>query len=248
MPSDVFRPDLLAGMRAMVTGGSRGIGAATIRQLAAMGAEVVIADVNLTLAEELAGELAASGTQATAVGVDLTDRDATAELGRQMGALDILVNNAAPRQTNGDFLEMSDADWELQFAVILWAPIVLTREIGKAMRDAGKGSIVNISSVAVRNPTGFVAPYATAKSALETLTRITATELGPSGVRCNAVAPTFVPTERNRPSWQRVGYDESTGLDSRGRALTTPEDIAEVVAWVASPAAAHVNGEVIVAR
>jgi NAD(P)-dependent dehydrogenase (short-subunit alcohol dehydrogenase family) len=140
---------------------------------------------------------------------------------------------------------MEESEWELQFSVLLWAPIILTQEIGKAMCDAGKGSIVNISSLAVQRPVGHVAPYAIAKSGIETLTRLTASELGPKGVRCNAVAPSFVPTERNRPTWDIVGYDEKTGLGRDGRKLTTPADVAEVIAWVASPAASHVNGQII---
>jgi NAD(P)-dependent dehydrogenase (short-subunit alcohol dehydrogenase family) len=243
--ANALRPDVLQGMRAMVTGSSRGIGEATVRQLAAMGAEVVIADMNIDLAREVADDLSSGGTKASAVAIDLTDRDATRALGTSVGPLDILVNNAGPRQTNGDFLDMPESEWELQFSVLLWAPIILTQVVGKAMAEAGKGSIVNISSMAVQRPNGAVAPYAIAKSGIETLTRITSIELGPKGVRCNAVAPSFVPTERNRPVWDRVGYDETTGLGRDGRRLTTTTDVGEVVAWVASPAASHINGQVI---
>jgi len=239
--------DLLEGRRALVTGAGRGIGAAIARALASIGAHVVVADLDATAAQSTADGIAASGGSAEATSVDLSSRVLTREFARRQGHVDILVNNAGPRQTNGDFLEMPDDEWELQFGVLLWAPIILTQELGARMAAAGSGSIVNISSISVRNPTGHVAPYAVAKSGVETLTRITATELGPKGVRCNAVAPSFVPTERNRAVWERVGYDEETGLNRDGRRLLTPDDVAGVVAWVASPAAAHVNGQVIVA-
>jgi NAD(P)-dependent dehydrogenase (short-subunit alcohol dehydrogenase family) len=243
--TDAYRGDVLAGKRALVTGGARGIGEAIIRQFAAMGADVVIADLNLELADTLAADLAANGTKAETVKVDLTDRTATIDFGRSIGTLDILVNNAAPMQTNAPFMELPDSEWELQFSVIMWAPLLLTRVIGAAMVEAGSGAIVNISSMAARSPVPFVAPYAAAKAALEIITRVTATELGPKGVRANAVAPTFVPTERNRPVWENVGFTENaTRANPLGRMATT-QDVADVVAWLASPAASYVNGQVV---
>jgi gluconate 5-dehydrogenase len=243
--TDAYRGDVLAGQRALVTGGARGIGEATIRQLASMGADVVIADINQEQADALAAELTGGGTKAEVVNVDLTDREATKKFGATVGDLDILVNNAAPMQTSAPFLDLPDSEWELQFAVIMWAPLILVREIGRAMGERGSGAIVNISSMAARSPVPFVAPYAAAKAALEIITRVTATELGPKGVRSNAVAPTFVPTERNRPVWENIGFTEnSTRRNPLGRMATT-QDIADVVAWLASPAASYVNGQVV---
>jgi gluconate 5-dehydrogenase len=210
-----------------------------------MGADVVIADLNVELAETLAADLAANGTKAEAVGIDLTDRTATLEFARTIGALDILVNNAAPMQTNAPFLDIPDSEWELQFAVIMWAPLILVREIGRAMGERGSGAIVNISSMAARSPVPFVAPYAAAKASLEIITRVTATELGPKGVRSNAVAPTFVPTERNRPVWENVGFTENAGRNNPLGRMATTQDVADVVAWLASPAASYVNGQVV---
>ena len=243
--TDAYKPDVLAGKRALVTGGARGIGEATVRQLAAMGAELVIADLNLELAETVAKDLVANGTKASAVSVDLTDRAATLAFGRDVGSLDILVNNAGPPQTNAPFMEIPDSEWELQFAVIMWAPLILTREIGKRMAENGSGAIVNITSMAARNPVPFVAPYAAAKAALEIITRVTASELGPKGVRANAVAPTFVPTERNRPSWARLGVTEEDARTGRGGTMATTGDVADVVAWLCSPASHYLSGQTL---
>jgi NAD(P)-dependent dehydrogenase (short-subunit alcohol dehydrogenase family) len=244
--TDAYRKDLLAGKRALVTGGARGIGEATVRQLATMGADVVIADVNLELAEQVAASLKAEGTDATAVSADLSDRGATYEFARNVGPLDILVNNAGPPQTNAPFLEIPDSEWELQFAVLMWATLILTREIGGAMAERGTGgAIVNVSSMAARSPVPFVAPYAAAKAAVEIITRVTATELGPKGVRTNAIAPSFVPTERNRAVWERVGFSEAAASSNAlGRGATT-QDMADTIGWLASPAASYINGQVI---
>jgi NAD(P)-dependent dehydrogenase (short-subunit alcohol dehydrogenase family) len=243
--TDAYRSDALSGKRALVTGGARGIGEATVRQLAAMGADLVIADLNLELAQEVVKDLEKSGSTASAVSVDLTDREATRAFGAQMNDIDILVNNAAPSQTNAPFMEIPDSEWEVQFAVIMWAPLILTREIGRSMAERGGGAIVNISSMAARSPVPFVAPYAAAKAALEIITKVTAAELGPKGVRCNAVAPTFVPTERNRPVWERMGFTENIARGvALGRTATTT-DVADVVAWLASPAASFISAQVV---
>src|SRR5262249_21277008 len=139
--NQTFSPTALEGRRALVTGGARGIGEAIGRTLSSMGAELVIADVNLELAEALAEELQAGGAKAEAVTVDLRDREATLDFARSVGAVDVLVNNAAPTQSNSPFMETPDSEWELQFSVILWAPIVLVRELGQGMADRGRGSI-----------------------------------------------------------------------------------------------------------
>jgi len=229
----------------MITGAARGIGEATVRQLAAMGADVLIVDVNAELASAVAADLSAKGTKAESATVDLCDRDATLDFARNVGNLDILVNNAAPAQTNAPFLDIPDSEWELQFAVIMWAPLILTREIGRAMGESGGGAIVNISSMAAKNPVPFVAPYAAAKASLEIITKVTAAELGPKGVRANAVAPTFVPTERNRPVWERMGVTEEAARTGNSGTMATVQDVADVVAWLCSPASSFVSGQIV---
>lgn len=241
-----FSSTALTGKRALVTGGSRGIGGAIADRLAGMGAALVIADVNMQGAQAKVEELRSTGGAAEAHQVDLSDRAATKAFAAGIGAIDILVNNAAPMQTNAPFLEIPDDEWELQFSVIMWAPLLLTRAIGRAMVDAGNGgAIVNILSTSVRSPATFVAPYAAAKAALDVITKCSALELGPHGIRTNAVAPTFVPTERNRPVWERTGFSEGSSRSNPSGRMATPEDIAGAVAFLVSEDAAFVNGQTL---
>jgi NAD(P)-dependent dehydrogenase (short-subunit alcohol dehydrogenase family) len=240
-----FAADSLANRRALVTGGARGIGEAISRELAAMGAEVVIADLDVDTASQTAADIVAGGGRARALHVDLADRPSLAAFCESVDPVDILVNNAAPRQANEAFLDMPDADWDEQFAILLWAPTVLIRDLGRRMADRGHGAIVNIISTSSQRPAPFVAPYSAAKAALEVVTKVAALELGPRGVRCNGVSPTFVPTERNRPVWERVGFSESSGRANPLGRIATPEDIAGAVAWLATDAAAYCNGQVI---
>ena len=244
--STSFSTTALQGKRALVTGGSRGIGGAIVDRLAGMGAAIVIGDVNLDGANAKADELRAAGASAEAFQVDLSDRVATVAFAAAVGDIDILINNAAPMQTNAPFLEIPDSEWELQFSVIMWAPLLLTRAFGKSMIAAGRGgSIVNILSTSVRSPATFVAPYASAKAALEVITKCSALELAPFGIRTNAVAPTFVPTERNRPVWERSGFTEGSTRNNPTGRLATPEDIAGAVAFLVSADGGYVNGQTL---
>ena len=195
--SDMAVSGSLAGRRALVTGGSRGIGAAICRQLAMRGAqEIVIAADDERGLDEISDELATFGTLARPVVVDLRDADATLHLAEEAGAVDILVNNAAPGQGRTMFLDTDDDAWDLQLDVILRAAVRLIRSVGRSMVELRRGSIVNISSMSVRDAAPYVAPYAAAKAGIEVVTRVAALEMGPHGVRTNAVAPSFVPTQR----------------------------------------------------
>jgi len=241
----VISVDALAGRRALVTGAARGIGEAIARSMASAGADVVIADLNGDAAGAVADALVDEGHKATAVAVDLSQRDTVLDFARSIGQVDVLVNNAAPGQTNTPFLDTPDEEWDIQFALLLTAPRLLSRELGRAMAERGHGAIVNISSASAVRPAAFVAPYAAAKAGVEVLTKVLALELGPRGVRANAVAPTFVPTERNRPVWERVGFSENSGRANPLGRIATPDDVAAVVTWLATDGAAYVNGQII---
>lgn len=245
MVQDTYRDDSLSGRRALVTGGAQGIGEAIVRALAEMGAEVVIVDVNDQTASQLVAELTGDGHHVSWRPADLADPEAIDQLATEIGVIDVLVNNAAPRQSNSPFMDTGDDEWELQFAIIMWAPLRLIRTIGAAMAVRGRGSIVNLSSAAATRPATFVAPYAAAKAALEIITKVAALELGPSGVRANAVAPSFIPTERNRPTWEKAGFNENMARSLPAGRMPTTADVAAVVAWLASDASSFVSGQVI---
>jgi NAD(P)-dependent dehydrogenase (short-subunit alcohol dehydrogenase family) len=240
-----YSSDLLRGQRALVTGSSRGIGEAIAKGLGAMGADLIVVADDAEGVKRVCDELGATGVVAEGHVVDLRSAASIQDLVERAGVVDILVNNAAPGQGHQSFLDTPDEAWELQFDLILWAPLRLIRPLGRAMAQRRRGSIVNISSMSVRDAAPYVAAYASAKAGLEVITRVAALELGVSGVRVNAVAPSFVPTSRvvhlaEDPAFlQRAA--ESVPL---GR-LATVDDIANAVCWLCSDAASFVSGQVI---
>jgi gluconate 5-dehydrogenase len=244
--SSAFATDALAGQRALVTGSARGIGEAIARQLARMGAHVEIADLDLDAARSTADDIVAGGGLATARAVDLADHGGLAAFCEDVDPIDILVNNAAPRVPNGPFMDVPIEEWLFLFSILLWAPLILIRDLGRRMAERGHGSIVNVISTGAQRPAPFTAAYGAAKAAMEVITKVTALDLGPRGVRSNGIAPTFVPTERNRAIWERVGFSENSSRSNPIGRGATPEDMGNVVGWLVSDAAAYVNGQIVV--
>ncbi|SEP19397.1 SDR family NAD(P)-dependent oxidoreductase [Trujillonella endophytica] len=236
----------LEGRVAIVTGAARGIGAATARVLVAQGARVVLADVDGAGVERVAGEL---GPAAVARCADVTDEDAVAGLVATavgtFGRLDVLHNNAVaqdPRDT--DTVGAPDEAWRGAFDLVVMAAVYGCRHAIPAMVGTGGGSIVNTSSGAAVNPTGSHVAYGTAKAALETLSAYTAANYGTRGIRSNVVAPGFVLTEGVREVFDDAAVARFAEGAAAGR-VCTPEDVAEVVAFLASDAARYVSGQVV---
>jgi NAD(P)-dependent dehydrogenase (short-subunit alcohol dehydrogenase family) len=235
----------LAGRRALITGGSRGIGEAIALRLASMGASLLlVADDEDGLAN-VKSAVAQAGGEAEVQVVDLLDKAAVERLGEYASDVDVLVNNAAPGQGRTMFSETPDDAWDLQLELILRVSVRLMRAVGPKMAERGWGSIVNISSASVADAAPYVAPYAAAKAGLEAVTRVAALEYGPSGVRVNAVRPSFTPTAR-------VGHlaSDADFLESRAKKvplgrIATPADIAELVAWLCTDAAGFITGQSI---
>lgn len=241
----------LAGRIAVVTGGAGGIGRATAALMVARGAQVAIAD----LSEERAREAAAGlGDAAFALTVDLAEEDSIAAMVRSVvercGRLDILHNNAAaltPELSAVDHAvgTMPTWAWDRTFAVNCRGTMIATREALPHL-VATKGAIVNTVSNTALQGQVIQAAYSASKAAVIQMTRSVATAYGRQGVRCNAVAPGMVMTEALKsafpPALRRIVEDE-TLRDQ----LAEPEDIAEIVAFLASDAARHITGQVIVA-
>lgn len=235
----------LEGRAALVTGGGRGIGAAVARTLAARGAAVAITfRSDAAAAAAVVAEIAAAGGQAVALAADhAAPRSAeavvTATLAR-FGRLDILVNNAGVFPY-GPIGEMADADIERTLALHAAAPYRTIRAAVPALGEGGR--IVSIgSSLAVATPAPRVSLYATSKAALLGLTKSLARELGPRGITVNLVNPGSVDTAMNPADGPQA--DAERALIPLGR-YARPEEIAEVVAFLASPAASYVNGAVV---
>lgn len=238
----------LDGRVALVTGAAgAGIGRATARRLAAAGATVVVSDVHERRTGETVAALREEFPAATVAGKLLDGGDAAqiervvAEVRDELGAIDVLVNNAAVNPF-GEVDTLAPADWERAVAVDITGPWLLIRAVLPDMKRRGWGSIVNVSSVAAYTAPEREAPYAAAKAALHSLTRTVAREAGPYGVRCNAVAPGLIWTrfmekfeEQFRPEVERTPL----------RRWGTPEDVADVVLFLASDQSAFITGEAL---
>jgi len=235
----------LTGKTALVTGASRGIGAGIARSLATAGAHVVAIARGAEALEAVAGAIRHDGGTARAITCDLADPVAVQDLADTVGAIDVLVNNAGGGDKYVPITVADDDYWRHTFQIDFFTPLHLTRELGRGMAARGHGSIINISSIAGQVAMPTFGAYNCAKAALESLTRTTALDLGPAGVRCNAVAPGVILTEQSAQVLPDAARAFFASQAPAGR-LGTVEDVATVVTFLASDAAAYINGQTIV--
>ena len=259
-----MRTEPLAGRVALVTGAARGLGRAYALHLAQMGADVVITDINLAGAARIGevltaatvmAEVEALGRRSLGFQGDLRDPEFVAGLFDQtsaaFGRLDILVNNAGvavargsgpmPSETTNDgYTHIMDSN--------LRSTLLCSQHAARIMRAQGSGTIINISSQCGLAPLkgGTLGVYAAAKAAIAAYTRNLASELGPDGIRVNAIAPGIIETARVRqlPPGEGVGTPEQLEAIALRR-WGQPEDVAEVVGFLASDAARYITGQVI---
>jgi len=238
-------PTSLDGRRALVTGASRGIGAAVARALDAAGARVALAARDR---QALDGVAAGLVHDPLVLPVDLSDPDAPARLAAEalagLDGVDVLVNNAAlaarlaTEETGAELVDRL-------YAVNVRAPILLVGALVPSMRAGGGGSIVNVTSVSGLVGTPRRAAYAATKGALDAVTRSLAMELGPDAIRVNAVAPGVVDTHMWAANKQIPGVIEGVEAQTPLRRWSTPEDVADVIVFLASDAARFVTGETV---
>jgi 3-oxoacyl-[acyl-carrier protein] reductase len=239
-----------AGRVAVVTGGARGIGAATASRLAAGGASVAILDLDESQAAATAGRLGAPA--AIGVGCDVTDPDSVqAAVGRvvdQLGGVPVLVNNAGITRDNLLF-KMSTDDWDAVIGVHLRGAFLMTRAAQVPMVRQRYGRIVSLSSVSALGNRGQ-ANYSAAKMGLQGLTRTLAIELGPYGITANAVAPGFVVTDMTDQTAARLGIPAEQ-LQQQAAAVTPvrrvglPDDVAAAICFLAGDDAGFVTGQTL---
>jgi NAD(P)-dependent dehydrogenase (short-subunit alcohol dehydrogenase family) len=226
---------------AIVTGAAGGIGSAVVTLLAEHGAHVVAVDVN----PEIEAVAAAGDGRVTGVCGDLL-RTATrrralaAAASRADRDLGILVN-CAFHEERGPLVRLTAAAWRRTLETSLTLAASLTAEFARAL-NGRPGAIVNIASPHALGAAPGLAPYAAAKAGLLALTRATAVELGPAGIRCNAVLPGFTRVPRNRRLWEDEERLRRLAAQHPLRRVATPEDIAACVVFLASDAASFVTG------
>jgi NAD(P)-dependent dehydrogenase (short-subunit alcohol dehydrogenase family) len=240
-------PQRLAGKRALVTGAAQGLGREFVLHLVRLGARVIASDVRQEGLAETCELAACAGGEAVAVRADVSSAEQTADLARAaqeaFAGVDALVNNAALIEglMRRPFDEIPEGEWDRVLAVNAKGPWLCARAVAPLMRDGG-GSIVNLSSEVAYSGSPGVAHYVSSKAAVIGLTRALATELGPDGIRVNAIAPGFIETAGSRGLLLGGTYDaSSTPL----RRVGQPDDLLGVLAFLVSDESAFMTGQTL---
>jgi len=231
---------------AIVTGGAQGIGKVVGNDLAKMGAHVVLGDVNLEGAEESAREIKENGGSASAVQLNVTSADDVQKVfdsvSKDFKLVDILVNNAGVTR-DGLLMRMKENDWDLVLDINLKGSFLCTQQAAKQMIKQKAGSIVNIASIVGLMGNAGQANYSASKAGLIGLTKTTAREVAPRGIRVNAIAPGFIDTAMTQQLDDKVRQKliEQIPLACLGQA----QDIADSVSFLVSDRARYITGQVI---
>ena len=248
MSTPSSQPLLLAGRRVLVTGGARGLGFAFARHVCAHGAGVVLADLRAEQLRASAAELVAQGYEAHAVGLDVSDpasvQACANEAVKLLGGLDALVNNAAITDSGGRTADELDIEtWDRVMDVNVRGTWLMTRACRPALRDSGRGAIVNLASDTALWGAPKLLAYVASKGAVIAMTRSLARELGPDNITVNAIAPGLVHVEATKyvPEARHRHYVEQRAL-SRDQ---MPEDVTGAVVYALSDLARFVTGQLL---
>ncbi|MDP8214613.1 MAG: 3-oxoacyl-[acyl-carrier-protein] reductase [Candidatus Euphemobacter frigidus] len=237
----------LEGKKAIVTGGARGIGRAIALALAGEGAAIAVLDMDEPGAKETAALIEKAGRRSLAWTVDISllsqVQEAVNKILDLWGSIDIVVNNAGITR-DALLIRMSEEDWDSVLAVNLKGAFNLSRATARSMMKQRSGCIVNVASIIGLMGNAGQANYAASKGGLIALTKSLAKEMAPRGIRVNAVAPGFIATEMTDkiPPQIKEEMVKAIPLSRMG----TPEDVAGVVVFLASPSASYITGQVLI--
>lgn len=239
----------LSNKVALVTGGSRGIGAATSRMLAAAGADVAISYLNNeSAAAAVVADVEKAGRKCIAVGGDLSDEAGAAALVdatvQDFGKIDILVNNHGI-WTYGEIDTMAPEVWDETINVNLRAVFLVTQRVSRVMKEQKSGKIINVSSTAGQRGEALHSHYAASKGAIIALTKSLAPELAPFNINVNCVAPGWVETDMCTEVFADAAYKEEVRRSIPIGRIPPPEDVAGPILFLASDLARHITGEIL---
>lgn len=233
----------------LVTGSGNGIGRSIAKAFAREGAAVVIADINGDAAQSVSEEIIRSGGRAVSYAADVSSSEQVGKLFanvvREFGALDILINNVGST-IRKPIVAFSEEEWDFVLDTNIKSMFLCVKEAGPMMLGRQQGAVVNISSVHALGGISKRLPYATSKSAVESFTKTLACEWALDGVRVNCVAPGYILTEGIREAFSKGALNEDDMIRRTPQArLGTPEDIAAAVLFLCSEQASFITGSIV---
>ena len=250
----------LNGKVAIITGAGEGLGQTMAELFSAEGATVVLAGRRQALLDETANLVSAAGGVALVVPTDVTDEDSVVHLVQttvnKFGSVDVMLNNASQPGTDLYLWEQTLENWNQCIAAVVTGPMLCTREVLKqSMLERRSGSIVNFSSTASMNGLARKSHYTVAKSGLRLLTKTTAHEVGPYGIRCNCVVPGAIATGLLFRYWDRIAGERGVSVDTIRdestaaaalRKVASPDEVAQTALFLASDDSSAITGQSII--